>query len=93
MDVFKGYTNAAGATFWLHDVVVDFALKEPGTTTVTIDEPEIVCRLHMSPQHFKALVGHLQERLDQYESIYGPVNLEADEGALSRLQSAASSGN
>ena len=89
MDVFKGYANAAGATFWLHDVVLDFGLKEPETQGDEMQPDELVCRLHMSPQHFKALVAHLDERLSQYESVYGTINLQADQEALQRLQAAA----
>ena len=47
MDVFKGYANAAGATFWLHDVVLDFGLKEPETQGDEMQPDELVCRLHM----------------------------------------------
>lgn len=87
------YTNIAAATFSANDFVIDFAVKGPGDDASKIDPEEIVSRLHLSPQHVKALVAHLAERLSQYEQIYGAINLEADGEAFARVTEQAAARN
>lgn len=79
------YTNIAAATFSANDFVVDFAVKGPGADANHITPDEIVSRLHMSPQHLKALVTHLSERLSQYELVYGQINLDPNQEAFAQL--------
>jgi len=70
--VVQGYSNTASATFGQFDFILDFALKEPESQDANRILPdEIVCRLHVSPQHFKAIVNHMAERLEQYQEFYG----------------------
>jgi hypothetical protein len=73
------YTNNMNVTMSTFDFRVDIGrITESGT--------ELQAQVSMSPQHFKALVGVLNQNLANYESLYGPIILEPNTDAIKKLQ-------
>jgi len=63
------YSNQALITSDPMGLVFDFAQSSP-----QFNFGKIIARIGMSPQHAKAFLLALQERIDQYEKNFGPIS-------------------
>lgn len=69
------YSNLALITHSNTELVLDFAAMLPG-----LEQPEVVSRIIMNPEHAKRLMYALQDNIHKYESQYGKITLEAPQG-------------
>lgn len=65
------YSNLAIITHSRNEFIIDFAAMLPG-----IQQPEIVSRMLMVPEHAKRLLMALQDNVSKYESQFGSISLE-----------------
>lgn len=49
-------------------------------------QAERKAKIVMSPQHYKTLVQVMIQNLQQYEELFGPINLEMNQEVFERLQ-------
>ena len=64
------YSNLAIITHSRSEFVLDFAAMLPG-----INQPEVVSRLIMNPEHAKRLLLALQDNIKKYEAQNGTISL------------------
>lgn len=70
-DVAKGnYSNLAIITHSRNEFILDFAAMLPG-----MKQPEVVSRILMTPEHAKRLFLALQENIEKFESVNGPIDI------------------
>lgn len=69
------YSNNAMVNMSTFDFKIDFAIGSP-------DSFEMLAEVRMSPQHFKAFVGVLNQNLISYEQLFGMINLEPNNDNL-----------
>lgn len=82
-DYRDGYTNSVQVRYSLWDFFLTFGMVKQVGEQLVIENYQGV---YLSPQHTKALVGILQERLDRYEAAFGAIHVELTRvEALSRL--------
>lgn len=64
------YSNLALITHSRNEFILDFAAILPG-----LNQPEVVSRLIMNPEHAKRLLLALQDNVNKFESQFGPIRL------------------
>lgn len=64
------YSNLAIITHSRSEFILDFAAMLPG-----INQPEVVSRVIMNPEHAKRLLMALQDNVMKYESQNGKISL------------------
>jgi hypothetical protein len=70
------YSNLAIITHSSSEFVLDFVRVMPG-----IPKAEVKSRVILTPEHAKRLLHALQENLEKYEKIHGPIkNIEPAAG-------------
>lgn len=68
-DVAEGiYSNLAIISHSHSEFVVDFITLLPG-----VPKAKVKCRVILTPEHAKRLVGALNENIRKYESQFGPI--------------------
>ncbi|MBC8343409.1 MAG: DUF3467 domain-containing protein [Bacteroidetes bacterium] len=65
------YSNLAIITHSNQEFVIDFIRIMPG-----IPKAKVKSRIVLSPQHAKRLLGALQENINKFESLHGPIKKE-----------------
>lgn len=65
------YSNLAIITHSRNEFIIDFAAMLPG-----VQQPEIISRMLMVPEHAKRLLMALQDNVSKYESQFGSISLE-----------------
>lgn len=73
------YTNHVQISMQLLDFTLSLNLMRANGNS---EEQAVV---YMSPQHAKALLNVLYENVKMYESLYGPINLEANQEQVDLL--------
>lgn len=68
-DVAEGvYSNLAIITHSHSEFVVDFIRLMPG-----VPKPKVKSRIILTPQHAKRLMKALQDNINKFESMHGPI--------------------
>jgi len=68
-DIAQGiYSNLAIITHSPSEFIVDFVRIMPG-----IPKAEVKSRIILTPEHAKRLVAALQDNIDKYEAVNGPI--------------------
>ena len=62
------YANLAIITHSHAEFVIDFVNVMPGTP-----KSKVKSRIILTPEHAKRLVAALQDNIDKYESVHGPI--------------------
>lgn len=65
------YSNLAIITHSPSEFVLDFVRVVPG-----VPKAQVKSRIILTPDHAKRLMKALQENLQKYESIYGPIHIQ-----------------
>lgn len=68
------YSNLAIITHSRNEFIIDFAAMLPG-----IQQPEIVSRMLLVPEHAKRLLMALQDNVSKYEQQFGSITLEGQQ--------------
>jgi len=70
-DVAQGiYSNLAVITHSSAEFVIDCIRVMPG-----INKAEVKSRIILTPEHAKRFISALQDNIDKYESMYGPITV------------------
>ena len=79
-DVAQGtYSNLAIITHSSSEFVLDFVRVMPG-----IPKAEVKSRIILTPEHAKRLLQALNDNIEKYEKIHGPIkHIEGPAGAIS----------
>jgi len=64
------YSNLAVITHSRAEFILDFAAMLPGT-----QQPEVVSRIIMNPEHAKRLMLAIQDNIIKYENQFGQIKL------------------
>ena len=65
------YSNLAVITHSTSEFVIDFVRIMPG-----IPKANVKSRIILTPEHAKRLLMALQDNLNKYEAMHGPVNIK-----------------
>lgn len=66
------YANSASVIASLYDIALTFGVQSIASSgDITISEK---CKIYVSPQHAKVLLGIIQQNLDSYESKFGVIH-------------------
>ncbi len=65
------YSNLAIITHSPSEFVVDFVRVVPG-----VPKAQVKSRIILTPDHAKRLMKALQENIQKYETIYGPIQIQ-----------------
>lgn len=65
------YSNLAILTHSKSEFILDFAAMLPG-----INQPEVVSRVIMNPEHVKRLLLALQDNINKYENQFSTIGLD-----------------
>jgi hypothetical protein len=77
-DVAQGtYSNLAVITHSASEFVIDFIRIMPG-----IPKAQVKSRIILTPEHAKRLVAALEDNIDKYESVHGPIKERNDPGTM-----------
>ena len=72
------YSNLAIITHSTSEFVLDFVRVMPG-----VPKAEVKSRVILTPEHAKRLLKALQENVDKYEKMHGPIkNLDGPAGPV-----------
>ena len=71
------YSNLAVITHSPAEFVIDFIRIMPG-----IPKAQVKSRIILTPEHAKRLVAALQDNIDKYESVNGPIKEVQGSGPL-----------
>ena len=73
------YSNLAIITHSTSEFVLDFVRVMPG-----VPKAEVKSRVILTPEHAKRLLHALEENIDKYEKVHGPIKkIEGPAGAVS----------
>ena len=85
--VFKGiaeapiiYTNSINVRRTNFDIQIVVGVIEEATDSEIVTKAETV--LYMSPQHGKAMAQALQNQIDKYEAMFGPIVVSPQPGMV-----------
>ncbi|HEX2969384.1 MAG TPA: DUF3467 domain-containing protein [Bacteroidales bacterium] len=71
------YSNLAIITHSSSEFVIDFVRLMPG-----IPKAQVKSRIILTPEHAKRLVAALQDNIDKYEAVNGPIKEVKGSGPL-----------
>ncbi len=75
-DVAQGiYSNLAIITHSSAEFVIDYVRVMPG-----VNKAEVKSRIILTPEHAKRFIKALQDNIDKYESIHGPIKMTEGAG-------------
>ncbi|MEK3749438.1 DUF3467 domain-containing protein [Paenibacillus sp. FSL E2-8871] len=76
------YTNSVSVRISMYDFTLDVGYTDDGTTQ------DMLTRIAMSPQHFKAMVKMLGANLQAYERVYGEISTAENTDVLKMMEQA-----
>jgi len=75
-DVAQGvYSNLAIITHSSAEFVIDYVRVMPG-----VNKAEVKSRIILTPEHAKRFMKALQDNIDKYESMHGPIKVTEGKG-------------
>lgn len=63
------YSNLVMIAHSPEEFILDFIRMMPG-----VPKAKVKSRIIMTPQHAKRFLGAMEENIDKYESVYGPIS-------------------